>query len=130
CVSKRIGQKIECAVSLTDKGKYEINRNSFIPGKKFKRFDTNFIVSSILIFKYGNQNSSVLNWTSLYQIRNGKAAHYSKEKNDSKVKLEEIKMLIKFLEYTLNINNENNTNVLQGLKAKTFEESIEEAINR
>ena len=130
CVSKRIGHKIECAISLTDNGKYEIKRNSFIPGKKFKRFDTNFIVSSILIFKYGKSNSSFLKWTSLYQIRNGKAAHYSKEKNDSKVKLEEIKSLIKFLEYTLNINYENNTNVAKGLKAKTFEESIEEAINR
>lgn len=130
CVSKRIGYKIECAVSLTDKGKYEINRNSFIPGKKFKRFDTNFIVSSILIFKYGNPNSSVLKWTSLYQIRNGKAAHYSKDKNDSKVKITEIKSLIKFLEYTLDINNENNINISKGLRAKTYKESIEEAIKR
>jgi CheY-like chemotaxis protein len=127
CVAKRIGDSIECALTLTSNGKYEIRKSSFRVSNKFKRFDINFIMSSILIFKYGNKSSSVVNWTKIYKIRNGKAAHFSKEDIDSKVKIEEVSILIEFLKYTLDLSNENSENISKGLILKTIEESINEA---
>lgn len=135
CVAKRENSNddnkdnIECAITLTKNGKYEINKSSFTVSRKF-RFDTNFIVSSILIFKYGNTNSSVKKWTSIYQIRNGKAAHahISKKQENSYVTFDEFKTLVEFLEYFLDNNNESANNIEKGLKASTLNESLEKAL--
>lgn len=124
CVSMKKGEHRITAISLTKNGKYEIENGKI----GLKRLDTNFIVSSILIFKYGNQNSSVKNWTQLYQIRNGKAAHFDKAKADTFVSLGEVHMLIEFLKYFTDIRNENDKNQLRGLVIPSFEEKKNEAL--
>lgn len=56
-------------------GQYVLKR-----GKYTNRFiDTNFRVSTLLIFKFNKENSSVLNWTKIYLTRNKKAAHPKSE---------------------------------------------------
>lgn len=121
CVAIKKGEQRTTAISLTNNGKYELKE-----GKNFaRRLDTNFIVSSILIFKYGNQNSSVKNWTQLYQVRNGKAAHFDKAKPDSFVSLRDVNLLIDFLKYFLDTKNENANNHSAGLAVPTFEEKLE-----
>src|SRR5690606_9325808 len=116
------------AIKLTNKGKYEIEKTSFTGGRRFQRLDTNFIVSSILIFKYGNANSSVKNWTTAYKIRNGKAAHFDKNNSDSIVSLEELFLLVEFISYFINTKNEKEVNFSKGLKARTIDESIQQAL--
>lgn len=124
CVSIKKKKESITAINLTGNGKYEIKE-----GKNWsKRLDTNFIVSSILIFKYGNQNSSVKNWTQLYQIRNGKAAHFDKSKTDSVVSINEIFLLIEFLKYFLDLSNESDSNISSGLTVPTIEEKLNEAL--
>ena len=53
-----------------EKGKYE---GRFI--------DTNFLVSALLIFKYGENNSAAYQWTKIYKVRNNSA--HPKEVNIS-----------------------------------------------
>lgn len=38
-------------------------------------FDTNFLVSAVLIYKFSQDNSAALKWTKIYKARNEKAAH-------------------------------------------------------
>ena len=45
-------------------------------GRFANRFvDTNFLVSTVLIYKFGKENSSATGWTKIYKARNEKAAH-------------------------------------------------------
>jgi hypothetical protein len=78
CVQKKYDDKITKSIKLTGNGKYEIIQDSLMLKNKYvptKRLDTNFKVSSVLIYKYGETNSSVKNWTNIYTTRNTKAAH-------------------------------------------------------
>jgi CheY-like chemotaxis protein len=84
-----------------------------------RKLDTNFLVSSILIYKYGNQNSSVKNWTNVYTIRN-KVAHEGHTPNEN-----EINLLIEFMLYFFDISNEGDSNIDNGLIPITYEESLQ-----
>lgn len=87
---------------------------------EFKRkMDTNFFVSSILIYKYGNPNSSEKEWTSVYRVRN-KIAHEGYTPNES-----EIKKLLDFMLYFFNNSNERDMNIDKGLVPVTYEESLQ-----
>lgn len=124
CVAKKINKKIISAIKLTQNGKYEISTQ-----KSNKRIDVNYIVSSLLIFRYGNPNSSVKNWTTVNRTRNTKAGHYDKTKPDSIINFSEICMLMEFLLYILNDDNINDANFKKGLAKRTYEDSLEDLKN-
>lgn len=84
--------------------------------------DTNFFVSSILVYFFGNENSSVNKWTELYKLRNNIAHNIS----TTKVSLDEINLLLDFIQYFFDLNQKNDTNVSKGLQKKTLEESLEQ----
>jgi CheY-like chemotaxis protein len=86
-----------------------------------RRIDTNVIMSSILLFRYGLPTSGSENWTKVYSIRNNKAAHPEK----GIVELSEIEMLSNFLKFILNESNINPLDSNQALKELSTEEKIE-----
>lgn len=95
--------------------KYKIDNNAL----EFKRkMDTNFFVSSILIYKYGNANSSEKEWTSVYKVRN-RVAHEGYTPNES-----EFNKLLDFMLYFFNNSNERDINIDKGLVPVTIEESL------
>lgn len=53
-----------------DNGHYCIKESKYTT----RFIDTNFLVSAMLIYKFGKDNSSALKWTKIYQTRND-AAH-------------------------------------------------------
>lgn len=96
--------------------KYKIDNKT----TEFKRkMDTNFFVSSILIYKYGNPNSSEKEWTSVNKVRNN-VAHEGYTPNES-----EIKKLLDFMLYFFNNSNERELNIDKGLVPVTYEESLQ-----
>lgn len=92
--------------------------------------NTNFKVSSLLIYRFGNINSSVHSWTNIYKTRNTKAAHYDKNKDDSKVSVMEISQIIDFIKYISDKKNVNLSNISRGLKEKKIEDSINDLISK
>ena len=71
-----------------------------------RRLDTNAIISSILIFRYGLETSGEKNWTNIYDTRNSKAAHPEK----GIVTIQELIILINFIIFLLESENLNNKN--------------------
>ena len=49
---------------------------------KNRFLETNFLISALLIFKFGNANSSAYHWTNIYTLRND-LAHSKMEKSVS-----------------------------------------------
>lgn len=125
CVQSHFSDRIEWPIKLTNNGKYEIISNSYKTNYPPRRLDTNFKVSSILIFAKGNINSSILNWTKIYTNRNKKAAHYSKDDSSSMISIREVFELLTFIDYFINETNEKDNNLQKGLKEKSFEESLD-----
>lgn len=128
CVAKNLKNQIETAIKMTNNGKYELDRNNFPVSKKWKRFDTNFIISAILIFRLGNKNSSVKGWTNIYTNRNKKVGHYDRNTPNSFIEKKDIFELLNFILYIMDSNNINTGNYDKGLKRQTFDESIEHAM--
>jgi CheY-like chemotaxis protein len=83
-----------------------------------KKLGTNLFVSSVLIYKYGNINSSVKEWTSIYSVRN-KVAHEGYTPNES-----EMIKLIDFMCYLFDNKNESDLNIEKGLKTISNEEML------
>jgi|688.fasta_scaffold42821_2 DNA-binding NarL/FixJ family response regulator len=125
CVSKTLKDEWETAISFTDK--YKISPKLISLKDKRKRLDTNYIVSAILIFRLGYENSSALDWTNIYTIRNSKAAHFNIE---YALNENEIYEILNFIKNFINPNKQKITNVQNGLKIKTFEESVDFLKNR
>ncbi|MCB9251740.1 MAG: response regulator [Flavobacteriales bacterium] len=117
CVSKRSDDTVEQAIKFNknNNGKYIIEKCS----KKFIRLDTNFLVSSILIFKYGNENSSENNWTKVYKQRN-EIVHEGSMPNEN-----QIFDLLDFIRYFFNAKNENSDNLDKGLIPISDEEKLQ-----
>ncbi|MEZ7867612.1 MAG: response regulator [Paludibacteraceae bacterium] len=129
CVQQVFSNKISKAITFTRNNKYEMYKNeSEIKNNRIPRLDTNFKVSSVLIFKYGNTNSSERKWTDIYTLRNGKAAHFDKEKIEDLITFDEIIQLCDFLIYFTDIKNENGANFNKGLKEKSLNEIIDLAV--
>lgn len=124
-IQQEIGSKIQRALKLTNNGKYEIQENKF-EKKQLRRLDTNFKVSSILIFRNGNINSSVKKWTNIYMNRNTKAAHFNKENINSKITIEDIDNIIDFISYFVDSKNVNELNIGSGLTEKSLEDALSE----
>jgi len=96
--------------------KYKLVNNAIILQRKM---DTNFFVSSILIYKYGNENSSKKDWTSVYTVRNN-VAHEGYTPNEF-----EINRLLDFMHYFFDKSSECDTNLDKGLVPITYEESLQ-----
>ena len=113
CVlQKKEGKKL---TRLVFNSKYKLEENA-IDYKR--RMDTNFFVSSILIYKYGNTNSSVKNWTKVYNVRND-VAHEGYIPEEI-----EINRLLDFMLYFFDNSNESNSNLDKGFEPITYEESL------
>lgn len=122
-----INHSIKQICILQIKGKNKLTRLEF--DKKYKiskqpinllrKMDTNFYVSSILIYKYGNQNSSEKKWTDVYTTRNS-IAHEGYIPDEI-----EINRLLDFIAYFIDESNESNINVEKGLIPVTYEEKIQ-----
>ena len=65
--------------------------------------DTNFRVSSLLIFKFGENTSGTRNWTAIYTVRNTKAAHPKEEVVENK----DIDQILDFMLFFFDENNAN-----------------------
>jgi hypothetical protein len=120
CVNKTLTESWETAISFTNK--YIINHQTLSIKLKKSRLDTNYIVSAILIFRLGYENSSALSWTNIYTIRNTKAAHFNM---DDVLNEESIFILLDFIENFINPNKQKETNIGLGLTTKSFEESVD-----
>ncbi len=131
-VQKRFSNKVEQAIKFNiNNGKYELTKTDYqlkSDYDKTKRLDTNFKVSSLLIFRYGNQNSSVKKWTDIYTNRNTKIAHYKKD-NRKSINIDNIFELIDFVEYITDRNNIKKDNQEKGVKEKSEEEAMIELKN-
>ncbi|MBD8489740.1 hypothetical protein IFO69_13365 [Echinicola sp. CAU 1574] len=86
-----------------------------------RRIDTNFMMSSILLFRNGLPTSGSENWSKIYSIRNKKAAH----PEVGIVELREINMLSKFLEFILDESNINPIESSHALEEQSREEQVE-----
>ena len=111
-LQKKEGKKL---TRLVFNSKYKLEENA-IDYKR--RMDTNFFVSSILIYKYGNKNSSVKNWTNVYNVRND-VAHEGYIPEEI-----EINRLLDFMLYFFDNSNESNSNLDNGFEPITYEESL------
>jgi|GEM_PF-645331 len=120
CINKTLSDKWQTAISFTDK--YRLIQKELPINEKRKRLDTNYLVSGILIFRLGYENSSALNWTKIYQIRNTKAAHFN---IDAVLNEEAIFTILNFIKNFINPKKQKETNVEKGLKVKTFVESLD-----
>lgn len=126
-VQQTRGSKIKRSIKLTSNGKYEIEQNEF-SSDRFKRADTNFKVSSILIYRLGNPNSSVKKWTNIYKNRNSKAAHFDKD-TDNIINQNDLIDILDFLMYFIDYGNISELNLRKGLPEKSLEEALDELKN-
>lgn len=115
CICKKIENKWQSKLSFIS-GKISLQQKPCIYPRKL---DTNFYVSSILIYKYGNDNSSISKWTDVYMARN-KVAHEGHIPNQK-----ETNLLLNFMLYFFDKTKENDVNIKNGLIPITFEESLQ-----
>jgi CheY-like chemotaxis protein len=86
-----------------------------------RRIDTNFVISSILLFRNGLPTSGSQNWSKIYGVRNGKAAHPEK----GLVQLAEVNVLASFLEFLLDESQINPVETTKALKEPSMDEKLE-----
>jgi CheY-like chemotaxis protein len=97
-------------------GHYKVGKSEYK-----RRIDTNAILSSILLFRYGLPTSGSKNWSKIYSVRNQKAAH----PEVGIVEFSEINMLSRFLEFILDESNINPIDSNQALTELSPEEQVE-----
>ena len=64
-------------------------------------FDTNFLVSAVLIYKFSQENSAAMGWTKIYKARNEKAAH----PKSSNVSVDDFDRILNFMLYFFDQKN-------------------------
>ncbi len=90
-------------------------------GKYINRFfDTNFLVSIVLIYKFGFENSSAQGWTKIYKARNEKAAH----PKSSNVSIYDFDRILDFMLFFFDSNNVNWRNPNQAFPDITTEDQL------
>lgn len=90
-------------------------------GKYTNRFfDTNFLVSTVLIYKFSQDNSSAWGWTKIYKARNEKAAH----PKSSKVSIDDFNRILNFMLYFFDKKNINWRNPNQAFPEIKFEDQL------
>jgi hypothetical protein len=100
--------------------KYEINESTFD-----KRIDTYLKVSSLLIYRYGfdNSNPANLNWNTINYNRNNKAAHGG---DTNIVSTNDITQLFDFMIFILDDSNQKESNIAKGLAESSYEDKLEQ----
>lgn len=121
-VQKRSLDEVQWALKFNGKYIKQHETKRINPSKNLTRLDTNFKVSSLLIFKLGQENSSILNWTAIYTKRNNAVAHNT---TNVEILVNDIFEILKFIEFFFDPSNIDFKNVKYGLVENTFEESIE-----
>lgn len=87
-VVTKSGVSYDSKISM-DNGHYSIKN-----GKYTNRFfDTNFLVSAVLIYKYGEVNSAAYQWTKIYQVRN----NYAHPKEAKKITNDDFFRILSFM---------------------------------
>lgn len=100
----------------------EANGHYHIEHSNYNRnVDTNFIMSAILLFRYGLKTSGGENWSKVYSIRNKKAAH----PEVGIVDFSEINLLAKFLVFIIDEANINPIEPTKALKELSQVDQIE-----
>lgn len=84
-------------INYNDNKSYILKRGSY----KRPHIETSFLVSALLIFKFGESTSNVRNWGKIISIRNNKAAHPKKEEVTTK----DIDMIIDFMSFFFDDKN-------------------------
>ena len=97
-------------------GHYHIEHSNYN-----RKVDTNFIMSAILLFRYGLQTSGGEKWSKVYSIRNKKAAH----PEIGIVDFLEINLLANFLGFIMDEANINPTDPTKALKELSQAEQVE-----
>lgn len=97
-------------------GHYRIEHSTYN-----RNVDTNFIMSAILLFRYGLQTSGGKKWSEIYSIRNKKAAH----PEVGIVDFSEINLLAKFLVFIMDQSNINPIEPIKALKELSQTDQIE-----
>lgn len=87
-VATKSGVAYDSKISMVN-GHYCIKNDKYT--NRF--FDTNFLVSIVLIYKFSQENSSAYNWTKIYKARNDKAAH----PKSSNVSIEDFNRILDFM---------------------------------
>lgn len=95
-VATRSGVSYDSKISMVN-GHYCIKNDKYT--NRF--FDTNFLVSAVLIYKFSQENSAVLGWTKIYKTRNEKAAH----PKSSNVSVDDFDRILNFMLYFFDQKN-------------------------
>lgn len=95
-VATRLGVSYDSKISMVN-GHYCIKNDKYT--NRF--FDTNFLVSAVLIYKFSQENSATLGWTKIYKTRNEKAAH----PKSSNVSVDDIDRILNFMLYFFDQKN-------------------------
>lgn len=123
-VRKNSSANTETALAFRH-GKYKIEKTR--DRLNNHRPDVNFKVSAILIFRYGNANSSVKGWTNIYTTRNTKAAHFNEA---DLIEPKDILMILDFILYFIDGVNQTEININAGLPVTPLPEMLEQLKNK
>ncbi len=117
---KRNKDEWKSCISMRN-GHYVLQEGNYIN----RRFDTNFRVSAFLIYKFGNVNSSVCNWTDVYRNRND-IAH----SNNYDILTDDIHMIIDFMRFFFSEEEVNWRDVSDALPDISEEEQLAQLLER
>ena len=95
-VTTKSGVSYDSKISMVN-GHYCIKNDKYT--NRF--FDTNFLVSAVLIYKFSQDNSAAMGWTKIYKARNEKAAH----PKSSNVSVNDFDRILNFMMYFFDKKN-------------------------
>ena len=95
-VATKSGVSYDSKISMVN-GHYCIKNDKYT--NRF--FDTNFLVSAVLIYKFSQENSAAMGWTKIYKARNEKAAH----PKSSNVSVDDFDRILNFMLYFFDQKN-------------------------
>lgn len=103
------------------------NGGKYIIGQKFQTWnrdvvDTNFKVAAILIFRYGNTNSSEQKWNPINNKRNRLVAHFN---TDSTITSTDVIDVLNFIFYFIDDGNQNTKNASAGIVSIPIEDKVQ-----
>ncbi|AHF13988.1 hypothetical protein BARVI_12125 [Barnesiella viscericola DSM 18177] len=87
--------------------------------------ETNFLVSSLLIFKFSEENSSVYQWTKIYKVRN-----YAAHPKDAIITEEDFHRILTFMLYFFDPQNVKWRDPLQAFPRLSMADQLEQLKNK
>lgn len=113
----------ESAISM-EYGHYIIKNGKYLTKTGF--VDTNFLVSAILIYKFGKENSAANKWTKIYKVRNEKAAH----SKDSTVSIDDFDRILEFMLFFFDPANIKWRDTSQAFPEESMDDSVKKLLNK